>query len=91
MPQEKIGSGVLMTNTYKQEGDAKPDYTGPVTVKVAGIEVEYEIAAWKKVATKEGKRLKVGDTYLSFQIQEKWKKDIPAAETVAATDDNVAF
>ena len=46
MPQEKIGSGVLMTNTYKQEGDSKPDLTGPVTVKVAGIEVEYEIAAW---------------------------------------------
>jgi len=91
MPQEKIGSGVLMTNTYKQEGDSKPDLTGPVTVKVAGIEVEYEIAAWKKIATKEGKRLKVGDKYLSFQIQEKWKKDIPAADAVAATDDNVAF
>lgn len=89
MPQEKVGSGVLMKNNYKQDGDSKPDYTGPATLIIAGVEAEYEIAAWKKTAQKESKRLKVGDTYLSFQIQEKWKKDIPAAET--ASDDNVAF
>ena len=79
-----------MKNTYKEEGDKKPDFTGPATLVIAGVEAEYEIAAWKKIADKETKRLKVGDTYLSFQIQEKWKKDIPAA-TSETVEDNVAF
>ena len=90
MPQTKVGSGVLMKNTYKEEGDKKPDFTGPATLVIAGVAAEYEIAAWKKIADKETKRLKVGDTYLSFQIQEKWKKDIPAATSETA-EDNVAF
>jgi len=79
-----------MKNTYKQEGDNKPDLTGPATLVIAGVEAEYEIAAWKKIAQKETARLKVGDQYLSFQIQEKWKKEIPAATTEVA-EDNVAF
>jgi len=74
-----------MKNSYKEEGDNKPDYTGPCTIMVNGMEQESEIAAWIKTSTKDSARLKTGDKYFSFQIQEKYKKDIPAA---TAADDN---
>ena len=86
MPQEKLGSGVLMKNSYKEEGDRKPDYTGPCTILVNGMEQEAEIAAWIKISAKDSARLKTGDKYFSFQISEKFKKDIPAA--APAGDDN---
>ena len=89
MAQEKIGSGVLMKNDRKEDNDKRPDYTGPATIKVGGVETEYEIAGWVRVATKDSKRLKTGDSYISWQIQEKWKPDVPASENVA--EDNVAF
>jgi len=56
---------------------------------VAGVETEYEIAAWKKVSTKETKRLKKGETYLSVSIREKWKPDVD--ESVEVTEDNIGF
>ncbi len=86
MPQEKLGSGVLMKNSYKEEGDKKPEYTGPCTLMVNGLEQEAEIAAWIKTAESDKTRLKKGDKYFSFQIQEKFKKDIPTA--ASAPDDN---
>ncbi len=65
-----------MKNGYKEEGDDKPEYTGPCTLTVNGMEQEAEIAAWLKTASKDTARLKTGDKYFSFQISEKFKKDI---------------
>jgi len=92
MAQEKIASGVLMKNDRKEEGDKRPDYTGPATVIVAGAEVEYDIAAWVTTATKDSARLKTGDKYMSWTIQEKWKADVAAeAEAGKVATDDIAF
>tara|TARA_R100000005_G_scaffold95552_1_gene77433 strand:+ start:15994 stop:16266 length:273 start_codon:yes stop_codon:yes gene_type:complete len=90
MPQEKLGNGVLMKNGYKEEGDNKPEYTGPCTLMVNGMEQEAEIAAWLKTASKDTARLKTGDKYFSFQISEKFKKDI-APQGNAPDDDQPPF
>tara|TARA_E500000081_G_scaffold128927_1_gene137572 strand:+ start:7296 stop:7568 length:273 start_codon:yes stop_codon:yes gene_type:complete len=90
MPQEKLGNGVLMKNGYKEEGDKKPEYTGPCTLIVNGMEQEAEIAAWVKTASKDTARLKTGDKYFSFQISEKFKKDI-APQSNAPADDQPPF
>jgi|TARA_B100000519_G_scaffold168860_1_gene153772 hypothetical protein len=90
MPQEKLGNGVLMKNGYKEEGDNKPEYTGPCTLMVNGMEQEAEIAAWLKTASKDTARLKTGDKYFSFQISEKFKKDI-APQNNAPDDDQPPF
>jgi len=90
MPQEKLGNGVLMKNGYKEEGDKKPEYTGPCTLMVNGMEQEAEIAAWLKTASKDTARLKTGDKYFSFQISEKFKKDI-APQNNAPDDDQPPF
>ena len=95
MAQEKIGNGTLMINDKKIVGDnsesnqRRPSYTGPATVTIAGVQAEYEIAAWLKVAEKDTKRLKKGDEYYTWTISEKWKSDVPSSEVVA--EDNVAF
>jgi len=81
-----------MKNDRKEEGDKRPDYTGPATVIVAGAEVEYDIAAWVRTATKDSARLKVGDKYMSWTIQEKWKADVAAeAEAGKVAPDDIAF
>ena len=90
MPQEKLGNGVLMKNGYKEEGDNTPEYTGPCTLMVNGMEQEAEIAAWLKTASKDTARLKTGDKYFSFQISEKFKKDI-APQNNAPDDDQPPF
>ena len=91
MPQQKLGSGVLMKNSYKEEGDNKPDFTGPCTLMVNGMDQAAEIAAWIKVATKDSARLKVGDKYFSFQISEEFKKDIPATDKAGDDNDQPLF
>jgi len=86
MAQTKLASGVLMKNDRKIDNDdsdenkKRPDYTGPATVITAGVEVEGEVAAWIKIATKDSARLKTGDKYMSFQVKEKWKGDVPSEE-----------
>jgi len=95
MAKNKIGNGTLMKNENKIAGDnseqnqRRPSYTGPATLTIAGVEAEYEIAAWDKVAERDGKRLKKGDEYYTWTISEKFKKDVPNSGTVE--DDNVAF
>lgn len=79
-----------MKNGYKEEGDKKPEYTGPCTLMVNGMEQEAEIAAWLKTASKDTARLKTGDKYFSFQISEKFKKDI-APQNNAPDDDQPPF
>ena len=79
-----------MKNGYKEEGDNKPEYTGPCTLMVNGMEQEAEIAAWLKTSSKDNARLKTGDKYFSFQISEKFKKDI-APQNNAPDDDQPPF
>lgn len=87
MAREKVGNGTLMKNDKKVDGDdsetnaLRPDYTGPATITIAGVDAEYDIAAWLKVAQKDTNRLKKGDIYISWTISEKWKSDVPT-ETV---------
>ena len=76
MAKNKIGNGTLMINENKIAGDdseqnqRRPSYTGPATLTIAGVEAEYEIAAWLKVAERDGKRLKKGDKYYTWTISE---------------------
>lgn len=93
MAQEKVGNGTLMLNKRKEKDNADhknwPDYDGPVTITIAGVEGDFEMAAWKKVSDKETKRLVKGETYLSISIRERWKPDV--SESTEVTEDNVAF
>jgi hypothetical protein len=54
----KENQGIFYRNSYKKEGDNKPEYIG--TVKIAGI--EYKLKIWK---TKSGKayNIKVSKKY----------------------------
>jgi len=55
----KEKQGILFKNSYKQEGDNKPNYKG--FIKIEGI--EYELAVWKS---------KSGKAY-NIRIQEKYQ------------------
>ena len=63
--ENKLNSGAAFKNTYKSEGDSKPDYKG--TVDVDGK--PKEIALW--VRTAKEKDLK----YFSIKISEPYQKD----------------
>jgi hypothetical protein len=70
----KEKQGIFYKNSYKTEGDNKPDYKG--TIKIAGI--EYELGIWK---AKSGKayNIKVSEKY---QPQSKFYRQNEAGEEV---------
>ena len=80
-----------MKNSRKEQGDNKPDLTGPCTVTVNGVEIEADVAAWVKTANRDSARLKTGDSYYSFVISEKFKKDVTPNESSGGGSDDLPF
>lgn len=62
----KENSMNLWKNSYKEDGDKKPDYTGKA--KVNGVEMDASL--WINTNKK-------GDRYLSGKFREKKKTDSP--------------
>tara|TARA_R100000963_G_C4591625_1_gene68579 strand:+ start:79 stop:339 length:261 start_codon:yes stop_codon:yes gene_type:complete len=74
----KIGKGAAFPNRDKQEGDPKPDFSGPAfEVELGGSTYNVAVAIWKSKAKK------TGNDYYSIQltevqIDESEKKDSPS-------------
>jgi hypothetical protein len=60
----KEKQGIFYKNSYKTEGDNKPDYKG--FIKIAGI--EYELGIWK---AKSGKAYNIKATEKSVQTEKR--------------------
>ena len=71
----KIGKGAAFPNRDKQEGDTKPDFSGPAfEVELGGGTYNVAVAIWKS---------KTGNDYYSIQltevkVDESEKKDQPS-------------
>jgi hypothetical protein len=78
----KEKQGIFFKNSYKVEGDNKPDYKG--TIKIAGI--EYELGIWK---AKSGKAYNIKATEKNTQTEKrqfyKYKSD-EISETINTED-----
>ena len=73
----KIGKGAAFPNRDKQEGDTKPDFSGPAfEVELGGSTYNVAVAIWKSKAKK------TGNDYYSIQltevIEDAEKKDSPS-------------
>jgi len=73
----KIGKGAAFPNRDKQDGDTKPDFSGPAfEVELGGSTYNVAVAIWKSKARK------TGNDYFSFQFPEvkedAEKKDSPS-------------
>ena len=73
----KIGKGAAFKNRDKQEGDSKPDYSGPAfEIELGGNKYNVAVAIWKSKAKK------TGNDYYSVQLTEvkedAEKKDSPS-------------
>ena len=61
----KIGKGAAFPNRDKQEGDTKPDFSGPAfEVELGGNKYNVAVAIWK------AKAKKTGNDYYSVQLTE---------------------
>ena len=72
----KIGKGAAFKNRDKQEGDSKPDYSGPAfEVELGGNKYNVAVAIWDTTSKK-------GTNYYSVQLTEVQedaeKKDNPS-------------
>jgi uncharacterized protein (DUF736 family) len=72
----KIGKGAAFKNRDKQEGDTKPDYSGPAfEVELGGNKYNVAVAIWDTTSKK-------GTNYYSVQLTEVQedaeKKDSPS-------------
>ena len=57
----------MFVNSYKEDGDNRPDFTG--TIDVEGV--EYKIAGWKRTSEKKGTR------FISLSIDKKDDEKAP--------------
>jgi hypothetical protein len=75
----KEKQGIFYKNSYKTEGDNKPDYKG--AIKIAGI--EYELGIWK---AKSGKayNIKVSEKYT--EQRKHFHRQNEAGETIETAD-----
>ena len=73
----KIGKGAAFPNRDKQEGDSKPDFSGPAfEIELGGNKYNVAVAIWKSKSKK-------GTDYYSVQltevqVDESEKKDSPS-------------
>jgi uncharacterized protein (DUF736 family) len=61
---DNTNRGVLFVNTYKEDGDQRPDFTGSVDVEGTS----YKLAGWKN-SSKNGKR------YISVRVSQDEGKE----------------
>ena len=64
---DNTNRGAMFVNSYKEDGDNRPDFTG--TIDVEGV--EYKIAGWKRTAEKKGTR------FISLSIDKKDDEKAP--------------
>ena len=78
--EHKENSGTLFPNSFKVEGDKKPDYKGEANINGKIMEV----ALWKKQTAK-------GGIMLSLSFQEPWKKPEQQAPQQQSEDPTLPF
>ena len=61
---DNTNRGAMFVNSYKEEGDNRPDFTGNVNVDG----VEYKLAGWKRTSEKKGTR------FISLSVEVKEDK-----------------
>ena len=64
---DNTNRGAMFVNSYKEDGDNRPDFTG--TIDVEGV--EYKIAGWKRTSEKKGTR------FISLSIDKKDDEKAP--------------
>ena len=64
---DNTNRGAMFVNSYKEDGDNRPDFTG--TIDVEGV--EYKIAGWKRTSEKKGTR------FISLSIDKKYDEKAP--------------
>ena len=65
----KIGKGAAFKNRDKQEGDSKPDYSGPAfEIELGGNKYNVAVAIWDTTSKK-------GTNYYSVQLTEVKEED----------------
>ena len=64
---DNTNRGAMFVNSYKVDGDNRPDFTG--TIDVEGV--EYKIAGWKRTSEKKGTR------FISLSIDKKDDEKAP--------------
>ena len=64
---DNTNRGAMCVNSYKEDGDNRPDFTG--TIDVEGV--EYKIAGWKRTSEKKGTR------FISLSIDKKDDEKAP--------------
>ena len=62
---DNTNRGAMFVNSYKEEGDNRPDFTGQIDVEGT----EYKIAGWKRTSEKKGTR------FISLSIDKKEEKE----------------
>jgi len=62
---DNTNRGAMFVNSYKEDGDNRPDFTGQLDVEG----VEYKIAGWKRTSEKKGTR------FISLSIDKKEEKE----------------
>ena len=64
---DNTNRGAMFVNSYKEDGDNRPDFTGQLDVEG----VEYKIAGWKRASDKKGTR------FISLSIDKKEAEEAP--------------
>ena len=64
---DNTNRGAMFVNSYKEDGDNRPDFTGQLDVEG----VEYKIAGWKRTSEKKGTR------FISLSIDKKDDEKAP--------------
>ena len=62
---DNTNRGAMFVNSYKEDGDNRPDFTGQLDVEG----VEYKIAGWKRTSEKKGTR------FISLSVDKKEEKE----------------
>ena len=73
---DNTNKGALFPNSYKEDGDKKPDYLGNVNVDGE----EWRLAAWANTS-------KNGKDYLSITVSEPKEKAEPNGKSTVDEDD----
>jgi|TARA_R100000951_G_C2648406_1_gene183434 uncharacterized protein (DUF736 family) len=72
--------GAIFKNSYKEEGDNKPDYVGSINVDGK----DWRVALWEATSKK-------GNKYLSVRITEPQEGDSKPSSSNTANDDDIPF
>ena len=63
---DNTNRGAMFVNSYKEDGDNRPDFTGQIDVEG----VEYKVAGWKRTSGK-------GTRFISLSVDKKDDEKAP--------------